>query len=66
MQHTESVYVALLCGDGQVIALSDNTSSVRVAAGLIASDPWPNEPAVMTMITLGRRAACKAIAAGAV
>ncbi len=59
----EPVYIALLCGD-QVIALSDNTSSVRVAAGLIASDPWPDEPEVMSPITVGRRLACKAIAAG--
>ena len=57
--------VAILVDD-QVVALSDDPGSVRVAAAMIASAPLEDREApVLRPIATGRRATCQLIALGA-
>jgi hypothetical protein len=57
--------IALLLDD-EVIAVTDDPGSVRVAAGMMASAPLRAEdPAVKQPIEVGRRQSCHMIAMGA-
>ncbi|MGA8726945.1 MAG: hypothetical protein WB565_18075 [Acidimicrobiales bacterium] len=64
MEQTDSLQVALIRGD-QIIAFTADTAAVRVAAAMIKVSLRDPDP-VTAPITLGRRAACRAIAAGSV
>jgi hypothetical protein len=63
MSNTD-VSVAILVGD-QVVALSGDPGSVRVAAAMIASQPIdPSQAPVLIPIERGRRETCQLIALG--
>jgi hypothetical protein len=65
MPTTPTIRVAILAGD-QVIASSDDPTAVRVSAGMVASAPVDDEPAVLRPISEGRRRSCQMIALDAV